>query len=247
MQKYRLQEHLLELKSRLLWVVSVFTIGFLICYAFAQEIYIFLVSPLADILSNQGRKVIFTGLTEAFLTYLKIAAFTSFIMTIPVVAWHIYRFIAPGLYKDEQYIAKIILICCPILFWLGSVFVFYLVMPKAFEFFLSFELQKSSLPLMLETRISEYLSLVIHLVIAFGLAAELPVVFVILHLIGFVSTEFLVQKRRLAIVINFIIAGIITPPDIFSQIALALPMTLLYEISIKICRALDKRSTHVRH
>ncbi|MES2214732.1 MAG: twin-arginine translocase subunit TatC [Pseudomonadota bacterium] len=247
MEKYYLKQHLQELKTRLVKTLFVFALAFCICYLYSQEIYVFLAEPLANILGGESRKIIYTGLTEAFFTYLKISTFAAFVIIIPFIAWQIYSFIAPGLYKDEKFVAKIILMFCPLLFWMGGAFVYYFVMPKAWAFFISFELKSSSLPLVLEARISEYLSLVMHLITAFGLAAELPVVLVILNLMQIVRAKFLIRHRRLAIVINFIIAGIITPPDIISQIALALPMTILYEISIQACKALDERKKNVRY
>jgi sec-independent protein translocase protein TatC len=242
MKKYRLSEHFAELKTRLIIVSCFFCAAFCFFYYKSEGIYLILVKPLSDIIGNEGRRIIYTGLAEAFFTYLKIAAFASFIAIIPVISWQIYRFIAPGLYKNEKRIALAILGLSPILFAIGGLFVFYLVIPKAWQFFLSFELKDSLVPLVLEARISEYLSLVLQLVIAFGLAFQLPIIFAILTLMGLLSSAFLQRKRRLAIVINFIIAGIITPPDVLSQIALALPMVLLYEISIVSCRFLEKRS-----
>jgi len=241
MQKYKLSEHFAELKMRFVIVSCFFLVAFCFFYYISEDIYLCLVQPLSKIVGNEGRKIIYTGLTEAFFTYIKIAAFASVIATIPVISWQIYSFIAPGLYKHERLIALGILILSPILFWIGGLFVFYFVIPKAWQFFLSFELKHSTLPLVLEARISEYLSLIIQLIIAFGIAFQLPVILAILTLLGFLSSAFLQRKRRLAIVFNFIIAGIITPPDVISQIALALPMVLLYEISIVSCRFLEQR------
>jgi sec-independent protein translocase protein TatC len=186
--------------------------------------------------------VIYTGLTEAFFTYIQIAAFAALSLTMPVISFQIYKFIAPGLYPKERHIASAILCLAPILFWSGGLFVFYCVVPKAWQFFLSFEIKDATMPLILEARISEYLHLIIQLILAFGLAFQLPVIFLILTLLGIVSSAFLINKRRIAIVINFVIAGIITPPDILSQIALALPMLLLYELSILACKFLENRS-----
>ena len=229
-----LKTHFIELKSRFLKTTVFFLMCFAISYYFKEQIYLYLVSPLE-------RKIIYTGLTEAFFTYIKITAFVAFIFTIPMIAWQIYCFIAPGLYKKEREIALIILSCAPLLFALGGCFVFYFIIPKAWHFFLSFELNDSISPLVLEPRISEYLNLVIELIIAFGLAFQLPVIFIILALMNIITADFLSRKRRGAIVIIFIIAGIITPPDALSQIALAIPMLLLYEISIASCKLLENR------
>ncbi len=229
-----LKTHFIELKSRFLKTAVFFFMCFTISYYFKEQIYLYLVSPLE-------RKIIYTGLTEAFFTYIKITAFIAFILTIPMIALQTYCFISPGLYKKEREIALVILSCAPLLFLAGGGFVFYFVIPKAWHFFLSFELSDSISPLVLEPRISEYLNLVIELIIAFGLAFQIPIIFAILALMKIVTADFLSRKRRPAIVIIFIIAGIITPPDALSQIALAIPMLLLYEISIVSCKFLENR------
>ncbi|MEY3196973.1 MAG: hypothetical protein RLZZ59_341 [Pseudomonadota bacterium] len=176
--------------------------------------------------------MIYTGLAEAFFTYLSLSVFVGFILSVPVIAVQIYLFISPGLYKFERKTAALILSSAPLLFILGGIFVFYLVIPRAWGFFMSFESVDASVPLLLEARISEYLSLVIKLIMAFGFAFQMPVILAILGLFGIVSAESLKKKRRIAILINFIIAGIVTPPDVISQISLAIPMLLLYEFSI---------------
>lgn len=237
MESYRLQDHLRELKSRFIKILCFFFIASIASYYFGDIIYSFLVAPLP-------KKFIYTGLGEAFFTQVKLAIFVGFCLTIPVIAFHIYKFIIPGLYDNEKKIAFIILSFSPLLFALGSAFVFYLVIPGAWSFFLSFERFDGSSPLVLEPRISEYLDLVVNLIIAFGVAFQLPIILMILSLIGVVQERFLASKRRLAIVIIFIIAGVITPPDVVSQIALAMPMVLLYEISIILCRTLEVRRNH---
>jgi sec-independent protein translocase protein TatC len=245
--KYKLIEHLAELKFRLTIIAVFFILSFLISYYYSEYIFQFLLKPLAYIIGPQGRKIIYTGLAEAFFTYINLSAFTALLMSIPLIASQIYLFIKPALYSAERKIAMGVLFFSPILFFIGSVFVFYFVIPKAWEFFLSFEIKGSEIPLLLEARISEYLSLVIKLVLAFGLAFQMPVVLVILALFGIISHESLRKKRRIAIVVNFIIAGIITPPDILSQVALAIPMVLLYELSIIACKYISNRSQHARH
>lgn len=247
MKAYVIQKHLIELKMRLAKVFIFFIVAFIFCYSYSSEIYHFFISPLADVISGGNRKMIYTGLTEAFFTYIKISSFCALMLSMPIISFQVYQFIAPGLYAYERKIASMIIFFAPLLFWVGGIAVFYLVIPNAWQFFLGFELTNEQLPLMLEARISEYLNLVMHLIIAFGLAAELPIVLIILNLMHIVSCDFLVTKRRLAIVIIFIIAGIITPPDVLSQISLAMPMVLLYETSILICRFLEKRTLNARH
>jgi len=247
MQTYLFKDHFLELKSRLGRVIFTFIITFIICYYYKDSIYNLLLQPLADLDIGYNRKVIYTGLTEAFFTYLKLAAFGASMITIPVLAVQIYFFLKPGLYENEKLIAAFILLLSPVLFWSSSILVFYLVMPKAWSFFLSFESGDNLIPIVLEARISEYLNLIIQLVFAFGLSFQLPLLLVVMNLMKIVTVEGLKKKRRLAIVINFIIAGILTPPDIISQFALAIPLILLYEISIIMCKFVENRGPHARH
>ncbi len=246
MQQYAMSEHFTELKTRILKLCCCFIITFIICYHFKIEIFNFLLLPITELDSDHAHKIIYTGLSEAFFTYLKLASYTSLLLIMPVISYQIYNFIAPGLHKYERQVAIYTLTMAPILFWLGSFFVFYYVMPKAWQFFLSFE-QPGVMPIVLEARISEYLSLVVQLIFAFGMAFQLPIVLLLLNVMNIVSATNLSNKRRLAIVIIFIIAGILTPPDILSQFALAIPMVLLYEISIKVCKLVENRGKDVRY
>ncbi len=235
MKSYTLKEHFLELKTRLLRVFTTFSISFIICYYFSDDIYNILLEPLVHLSHLDVRKVIYTGLTEAFFSYIQLAAFVSFIMIMPIIAIECFLFLRPGLYSYEKKYAVFIVFMSPILFWCGSIFVFYFVMPRAWQFFLSFE-KNTVIPLILEAKISEYLNLVIQLIIAFGMAFQLPIIILMLNLLKLLTTKDLVNKRRIAVVIIFIIAGVLTPPDVLSQFALAIPMLLLYEASIIMCK-----------
>ncbi|MCE3232222.1 MAG: tatC [Rickettsiaceae bacterium] len=243
-----LKEHLAELRIRVMFSAVFFLIAFCFCYYFAQDIYSFLVQPLADMYQDQdGRKLIYTGLTEAFFTYLKLSFYSALFVSFPFIASQLYIFLAPGLYKKERHLLLPFLFATPVLFLAGAALVYYFIIPTAWHFFLSFENMGASggLPIQLEARVSEYLSLVISLIMAFGIAFQMPVLLGLLAQVGFLSSASLIKKRRYAIVIIFIIAAFITPPDVISQIGLALPMMLLYECSIFLCKWIEKRKVQV--
>ncbi len=236
-RKLTLIEHLTELRTRLIYSLLALFGAFGICYYFSKNIYQFLVAPL---LAAGGKNLIFTGLTEAFFTYVKVAFFAGFVLAFPFIAFQLYRFLAPGLYKKEKKILLPFLIGSPILFFAGIAMAYYFIFPVAWKFFLSFETPNGTMPIVLQARVSEYLSLVLHLMFAFGLAFQMPVILALLCHGGFISAAQLRDKRRYAILLIFVIAGIITPPDVISMVGLAIPMLLLYEGSILICRKIEK-------
>ena len=238
--------HITELRSRLIHSFIFLFVFFIFCYFFAEYLYGFLVEPYAQAVKNDSiqRRLIFTALQETFLTYLKVAFFASFFVTSPFILIKIWKFIAPGLYDHEKIAIMPYLIITPILFFLGGALVYYLIMPLAIKFFLSFESTglSTNLPIQLEAKVNEYLSLVMKLIFAFGLSFQLPVVLSLLARVGIVDSEFLKKRRKYVVVIIFTAAAILTPPDPITQIGLAIPLLILYELSIFSVRLIERKS-----
>lgn len=238
-----LTEHVKELRKRILWSFVAMITGTVICYMLREPIYAFLVQPLADAMGDGGTKrLIYTGLTEAFFTYLRVAFFAGCFLTFPIILWQIWIFVAPALYKKEKKVFLPYLVATPVLFFLGGALVYYLVIPMAWKFFLSFQSSgmETVLPIQLEARVGEYLDLIMTLIFAFGLSFQLPVLLSLMAHAGIVTAQSLMAFRKYAIVLIFVVAAVITPPDVISQLALAIPICLLYELSILLVRRIDK-------
>lgn len=239
-----LLHHLLELRQRLIYALIGFFIAFILCYTFSEQIFRFLVQPLATLLQEKGqRRLIYTGLTEAFLTYIKVSAFAAAFLSFPIVASQLWMFIAPGLYRQERKVFVPLLIATPLLFLIGAAFAYYVIFPVAYTFFLSFETPGSTgqLPIQLEAKVNEYLSFVMRLIFAFGISFELPVLLTLLANVGMVTSQGLITKWRFAVVGIFIVAAIVTPPDMLSMVGLAIPLIVLYGISIIMVRWVERR------
>ena len=238
-------EHFSELRSRLIKSIIYLFIFFIISYFFAENIYNFLISPYAEAVKDDeiSRRMIFTALHETFITYLKVAFFAAIFISSPIILTQIWKFVAPGLYKNEKKALLPYLIATPTLFLLGGMLVYYLVMPLAIKFFLTFETSASigGLPIQLEAKVNEYLSLIMRLIFAFGLSFQLPVLLSLLARVGFVDSHYLKKRRKYVIVIIFAAAAILTPPDPITQIGLGIPLLILYELSILSVSFIEKK------
>lgn len=233
-----LEEHIKELKNRIIKCVVVFVVLCCISMFYANNVYDFLAAPLVQAITQHStnKKLIFTGITEGFMTHMRLSLFLGLGLSFPYIIFQIYRFLSPGLYKKEKKVILPFVLGSICLFFIGISIAFFLVAPIACKFFISFEglinYNHSEIPIVLEARISEYLSTITQLLISFGIVFQLPIILLLLSKLGVISVEVLRKYRRHAIVLNFVVAAIITPPDVISQVSLAIPMVLLYELSI---------------
>lgn len=243
-----LLEHLIELRRRLIWAIIAFFLAFILCFAFAKQLFNLLVLPYQWAIDWAGMdrdkaELIYTAPQEFFFTQVKVAMFGGLVLSFPIIASQIYKFVAPGLYKHERMAFLPFLIAAPLLFILGGALVYFFFTPMVMWFFLAMQqtggdgdVQISLLP-----KVSEYLSLIMTLIVAFGLVFQLPVVTSLMAKAGLVTSQGLKDKRKYAIVIAFVVAAVLTPPDPASQIGLAIPAILLYEISIWLAKLIEKK------
>ncbi len=241
-------EHLMELRTRLIWSLGAFFVAFLACFAMAKHLFNLLVIPYKWAVIWAGLDVaksslIYTAPQEFFFTQIKVAMFGAMVISFPVVASQLYKFVAPGLYKNERAAFLPFLIASPLLFLLGGALVYFFFTPMVMWFFLAMQQlpENGEVAISLMPKVSEYLSLIMTLVLSFGLVFQLPVVTTLLARVGLLTSDWLREKRKFAIVAAFVVAAVLTPPDPMSQIGLALPAILLYEVSIYMARLVEKK------
>lgn len=237
-RKQPLMEHLVELRSRLLWSLAALLVAFFVCFAFARPLFAVLVQPLAA--AGQDR-VIFTQVFEAFFVQVRVAFFGALMVAFPVIATQAWKFIAPGLYRQEKAALLPFLVATPFLFAAGASFAYFVAVPVALRFLLGFQGELGGVTQEALPSVGQYLTFIMQFLFAFGAAFLLPVLLMLLHRAGIVTLEQLVKGRRYAIVVAFVIAAIFTPPDVVSQLLLAVPMVLLYELALIAIRITDRR------
>lgn len=242
-----LMDHLLELRRRLMWCVFFLTIGFAVSFYYAEEIFGFLVQPLTHAFGEGEGRLIYTKLYEAFFVEIKVAVFAAFFIAFPLIANQLWMFVAPGLYAKEKRALLPFLLATPILFLTGAALAYYMVMPMAFQFFLQFEGESGGLTMEALPAAGDYLSLVMQFILAFGVCFLLPVFLLLLNRAGIVQRQQLVTWRRYVILLSFIIGAILTPPDMISQVMLAVPLCLLFEVSLLIMWFTEKKQLENAH
>jgi len=243
--KAPLLDHLIELRQRLVRCVIALLAAFAVCFYFSEQIFAFLVVPLKDAFGDGNGRLVYTKLYEAFFVQVKVAMFAAFCVAFPIIANQLWAFVAPGLYRKEKRALLPFILATPVLFTAGAALAYYVVMPTAFHFFLQFQGESAGLQVEALPSTDAYLSLVMQFILAFGISFLLPVLLMLLNRAGIVSRAQLISVRRYMIVAAFIVAAVLTPPDVVSQLMLAIPLILLYEVSILAIWITDRRAAKV--
>ncbi len=240
-------EHLTELRSRLIRSVVAFALCMILAFTVATQIFNFLANPIVEILKQNGQPpdLIFTGLQQGFMVNIRISLFGGFILSFPYVSFQLWKFVAPGLYRDEKRAFLPFLLASPVLFLLGAAFAFYVVIPLAFDFFLAFQQDNQDVSDLVGITylgtINEYLGLTMKFIIAFGLCFQLPVLLTLMGKAGLISSETLARSRKYAVVGILVVAAVVTPPDVITQIILFVVVYALYEVSVVLVKWVEKK------
>lgn len=242
-------DHLMELRTRLIWSIAAFVVAMMACFAVAEPIFDFLAAPMKDAMLRKGHdpQLIFTGAHKVFFTYVQVSMFGGFFFAFPIIANQLWRFVAPGLYKSEQRALLPFLVATPVLFVIGAAFAYYAALPLAFDFFLSFEktpapeADPEALRIQFLGTVDEYLGLTMKFVLAFGIAFQLPVALTLMAKADLIGSEGLIRNRRYAIVGMLVVAALVTPPDVFSMMLMFAVIYSLYEISVQLVKIVERR------